>query len=65
MATPVKSMSSRAAQAERTRQQILQTARRLFAERGYDATSLQMIADSEHLETAAIRAGSHAHISHY
>ena len=45
MATPVKGMSTRAAQAERTRQQILETAQRLFTELGYDATSLQMIAD--------------------
>jgi len=54
MATPVKSMSSRAAQAERTRQQILETARRLFAELGYDATSLQMIADEMGLTKAAV-----------
>ncbi|MFD9699744.1 TetR/AcrR family transcriptional regulator [Lentzea sp. NPDC059081] len=36
---------TRAAQAERTRAQILTTARGLFATRGYDATSLQTIAD--------------------
>ncbi|MEV6239085.1 helix-turn-helix domain-containing protein [Lentzea sp. NPDC051838] len=36
---------TRAAQAERTRAQILVTARRLFATHGYDATSLQTIAD--------------------
>ena len=54
MATPVKSPSSRAVQAERTRQQILETARRLFAERGYDATSLQMIADEMGLTKAAV-----------
>ena len=54
MATPVRSMSSRAVQAERTRQQILQTAQRLFAERGYDATSLQMIADEMGLTKAAV-----------
>ena len=54
MATPVKSPSSRAVQAERTRQQILQTAQRLFAERGYDATSLQMIADEMGLTKAAV-----------
>jgi AcrR family transcriptional regulator len=54
MATPVKSLSSRAAQAERTRQQILQTAQRLFAELGYDATSLQMIADETGLTKAAV-----------
>jgi AcrR family transcriptional regulator len=55
MATPVKgSTSSRAAQAERTRQQILETAQRLFAEIGYDATSLQMIADEMGLTKAAV-----------
>jgi AcrR family transcriptional regulator len=54
MATPAKSMSSRAVQAERTRQQILETAQRLFAERGYDATSLQMIADEMGLTKAAV-----------
>lgn len=35
----------RAAQAERTRQAVIDAARRLFAERGYAATSLQQIAD--------------------
>jgi len=54
MATPVKGTSSRAAQAERTRQQILETAQRLFAELGYDATSLQMIADEMGLTKAAV-----------
>jgi AcrR family transcriptional regulator len=54
MATPVKGMSSRAAQAERTRQQILKTAQRLFNELGYDATSLQMIADETGLTKAAV-----------
>jgi AcrR family transcriptional regulator len=39
-------MTSRAAQAERTRQAVLDTARRLFLEHGYDATSLQSIADA-------------------
>jgi AcrR family transcriptional regulator len=47
-------MSTRAAQAERTRQQILETAQRLFAEIGYDATSLQMIADEMGLTKAAV-----------
>jgi AcrR family transcriptional regulator len=47
-------MSSRAVQAERTRQQILQTAQRLFTELGYDATSLQMIADEMGLTKAAV-----------
>ena len=54
MVTPVKSMSTRAAQAERTRQQILETAQRLFNELGYDATSLQMIADEMGLTKAAV-----------
>jgi AcrR family transcriptional regulator len=54
MATPVKAMSARAAQAEQTRQQILETAQRLFAELGYDATSLQMIADEMGLTKAAV-----------
>ena len=54
MATPVRGMSTRAVQAERTRQQILETAQRLFAELGYDATSLQMIADEMGLTMAAV-----------
>ena len=54
MATPVRATSTRAAQAERTRQQILETAQRLFAEHGYDATSLQMIADEMGLTKAAV-----------
>ncbi len=54
MVTPVKGMSTRAVQAERTRQQILETAQRLFAELGYDATSLQMIADDMGLTKAAV-----------
>jgi len=54
MVTPVKGMSARAAQAERTRQQILDTAQRLFNELGYDATSLQMIADEMGLTKAAV-----------
>ena len=54
MATPVRGMSTRAVQAERTRQQILATAQRLFAELGYDATSLQMIADELGLTKAAV-----------
>jgi AcrR family transcriptional regulator len=54
MATPVKGMSTRAAQAERTRQQILEAAQRLFTELGYDATSLQMIADELGLTKAAV-----------
>jgi AcrR family transcriptional regulator len=54
MVTPVRGMSTRAAQAERTRQQILETAQRLFTELGYDATSLQMIADEMGLTKAAV-----------
>jgi AcrR family transcriptional regulator len=54
MATPVKGRSTRAVQAERTRQQIRETAHRLFAELGYDATSLQMIADELGLTKAAV-----------
>jgi AcrR family transcriptional regulator len=54
MVTPVKGVSSRTAQAERTRQQILETAQRLFLDRGYDATSLQMIADEMGLTKAAV-----------
>ncbi|MDT4909878.1 MAG: hypothetical protein QOI69_3119 [Pseudonocardiales bacterium] len=54
MATPVRGRSSRAVQAEQTRQQILDTAQRLFADLGYDATSLQMIADEMGLTKAAV-----------
>lgn len=54
MAAPARGMSARAAQAERTRQQVLETAQRLFAEIGYDATSLQMIADEMGLTKAAV-----------
>jgi AcrR family transcriptional regulator len=54
MVTPVKGASARAGQAERTRQQILETATRLFTELGYDATSLQLIADEMGLTKAAV-----------
>jgi AcrR family transcriptional regulator len=54
MATPVRGMSTRAVQAEQTRLQILETAQRLFAELGYDATSIQMIADELGLTKAAV-----------
>jgi AcrR family transcriptional regulator len=53
-------MSSRAVQAEQTRRQILDTARRLFGEVGYDATSTQMIADELHLTKAAVHYHFHA-----
>jgi AcrR family transcriptional regulator len=54
MTTPVRAASSRTLQAEQTRKQILETAQRLFAERGYDATSLQLIADEMALTKAAV-----------
>ncbi len=38
--------TTRAEQAEQTRRKVLETARRLFAVQGYDATSLQQIADA-------------------
>jgi AcrR family transcriptional regulator len=38
--------TTRAEQAEQTRRKVLETARRLFAAQGYDATSLQKIADA-------------------
>src|SRR5580658_10911863 len=60
MATSARSMSTRAVQAEQTRQQILETAQRLFAELGYDATSLQMIADEMGLTKAAVYYHFHA-----
>lgn len=54
MAVSAKGLTSRAAQAEQTRQQILDTAQRLFSELGYSATSLQMIADELGLTKAAV-----------
>jgi AcrR family transcriptional regulator len=54
MVTAARGISTRAAQAERTRRQILATAQRLFTELGYDATSLQMIADEMGLTKAAV-----------
>ena len=62
MVTPVRAPSSRAAQAEQTRALILETAQRLFTERGYDATSLQMIADELGLTKAAVYYHFHAKI---
>lgn len=38
--------TTRADQAEKTRQAVVETARTLFVERGFDATSLQLIADT-------------------
>jgi len=46
--------SSRAEQAERTRKAVLDTARRLFAERGFDGTSLQLIADTMGVQKANV-----------
>jgi AcrR family transcriptional regulator len=46
--------SSRAEQAERTRNAVLNTARRLFAERGFDGTSLQLIADTMGVQKANV-----------
>jgi AcrR family transcriptional regulator len=60
MVTPVRGMSARAVQAEQTRQQILETAQRLFTELGYDATSLQRIADEMGLTKAAVYYHFHA-----
>lgn len=60
MTTPARAVSSRTLQAEQTRQQILATAQRLFTERGYDATSLQLIADEMGLTKAAVYYHFHA-----
>jgi AcrR family transcriptional regulator len=60
MVTPVRGMSARAVQAEQTRQQILETAQRLFTDLGYDATSLQRIADEMGLTKAAVYYHFHA-----
>jgi AcrR family transcriptional regulator len=54
MSSPVRGLSSRAVQAEQTRQQIVDTAKRLFEERGYNSTSLQSIADELGLTKAAV-----------
>jgi AcrR family transcriptional regulator len=54
MSSPVRGLSSRAVQAEQTRQQIVDTAQRLFEERGYNSTSLQSIADELGLTKAAV-----------
>ena len=47
-------VSSRTTQAEQTRQLVLDTAQRLFTQYGYDATSLQMIADDMGVTKAAV-----------
>jgi AcrR family transcriptional regulator len=57
---PAKAAVPRAEQARRTRQQVLDTAVELFAERGYDSTSLQMIADRMGLTKAAVYYHFHA-----
>jgi AcrR family transcriptional regulator len=46
--------ATRAQRAEQTRQTVLDTAARLFAEYGYDGTSLQMIADDMGITKAAV-----------
>ena len=51
--TSTKAMT-RAEKARQTRQQLLDVAIRLFAERGFDATSLQMIADEMGVTKAAV-----------
>jgi len=45
---------TRAEQARQTRQRIIDTARRMFAEHGYDATTLQQIADEMGVTKAAV-----------
>jgi AcrR family transcriptional regulator len=45
---------TRAEQAEKTRRAVLETARRLFAEHGFDATSLQLIADTMGVTKAGV-----------
>ena len=45
---------TRAEQARQTRQRIVDTAQRLFGERGYEATSLQLIADEIGVTKAAV-----------
>lgn len=46
--------TSRAEQARRTRQAVLDTARTLFAEHGFDGTSLQLIADATGVRKANV-----------
>jgi AcrR family transcriptional regulator len=45
---------TRLQQARQTRQRIIDTATRLFAQRGYDGTSLQLIADEMGVTKAAV-----------
>jgi AcrR family transcriptional regulator len=54
MPLPVRVPSSRAQQAEHTRTLILQAAQDLFAQHGYDATSLQMIAERLDITKSAV-----------
>ncbi|MCU1645244.1 MAG: hypothetical protein JWN03_5519 [Nocardia sp.] len=46
--------TTRAEQARQTRQRIIDTARSMFSERGYEATTLQQIADEMGLTKAAV-----------
>ena len=48
------SRTSRTSRAEQTRQSVLDTAQGLFTQNGYDATSLQMIADEMGVTKAAV-----------
>jgi AcrR family transcriptional regulator len=47
-------LTARAQQAERTRQAVLTVARRLFAEHGFDGTSLRLIADTAGVSKANV-----------
>jgi AcrR family transcriptional regulator len=62
MGTPTRAPSTRAVQAEQTRQQIVEIAQRLFIELGYEATPLQTIADELGLTKAAVYYHFHAKI---
>jgi AcrR family transcriptional regulator len=53
-AVRTRAASTRAARAEQTKQLVLDTAQRLFNQHGYDATSLQMIADEMGVTKAAV-----------
>ena len=54
MAAMTRAATTRSTKAEHTRQLVLDTAQRLFTEYGYDATSLQMIADEMGVTKAAV-----------